>query len=106
MDGSRRVTLRNRRFLRKIDPVARKDLLLPDIDTSERMDDLSDSIEPVEAADIPIDQGDELEAAMPGQPTIHSIPDVQPQPLRRSTRSKKQTTKFVARLHGKTHAEE
>ena len=106
MDGSRRVTLRNRRFLRKIDPVARKDLLLPDIDTSERMDDLSDSIEPVEAADIPIDQGDELEAAVPGQPTIHSIPDVQPQPLRRSTRSKKQTTKFVARLHGKTHAEE
>ena len=38
VDGSRRVTLRNRKFLRRIDPVTRKDTRLPEIDVIEPND--------------------------------------------------------------------
>ena len=34
-DGSRCVTLRNRKFIRRIDPVTRRDIQLPDIEAKE-----------------------------------------------------------------------
>ena len=102
VDGSRRVTLRNRKFLRQINPVTRKDFRFPDVNTVEHTDDASGSTEPIEATDIPVGQV-EAEIETPPQSTV---PPQQSEPLRRSARTWRQPTRLVVKTHGKTHGEE
>ena len=111
VDGSRRVTLRNRKFLRRIDPVTRKDTRLPEIDAIEPSGDQSDqggSMAPSEPVEPPVNglHDSQNETVVPCSPPSQFPPEVLQQPLRRSTRVKKQAPKFMARMHGKTHGEE
>ena len=80
-----------------------KDFRFPDVNTVEHTDDSSGSMDPIETTDIPVDQVDEAEVDVPCPSPV--LP-AQSEPLRRSTRTRKQPTKFVARMHGKTHGEE
>ena len=105
-DGSRRVTHRNRRFLRKISPLCRNAPEVPLEDPIERSTD-----DPVTILND-IDRTNEIEhPALP-----HSSVDDNPSPsdelepppppppeLRRGTRERKQREPFVARMTGKFH---
>ena len=104
VDGSRRVTLRNRKFLKKIDPIARKDIRLPEIDLLEPLDVQSSPMVPLEANEPPVHQVQDAPRTEVPCPTPQVVPEAQP--LRRSTRTRKQPTRFVARVDGKTHGEE
>ena len=111
-DGSRRVTLRNRRFLRKISPLSRRD---PD-----------PPLGPVEVPNSPSTQEVDLETTQrpenlptvleeptlntnsaPKPPTVPPTTDT-PTPnvggeVRRSGRVRKQLKPFIAKMTGKFH---
>ena len=103
MDGSNRVTLRNRRFLRKIDPVC-SDESMPDVTLRQppspihRMD-----------PDAAVDPSPALEALVhePRAPVIEKPVAVTPEPteLRRSSRERAPRRVFEAQTRGKSHSE-
>ena len=132
VDGSRRITLRNRRFLRKILPICRK-----------KVDFSSDGGVPVPPMNVPIDFSDTQVLPPPPSapvenrvsnlplltvnPTPPSVPipspsvpnptpsvpnpspvDTSPSqpPLRRSARGRVPRMVFSAKLHGKSHSDE
>ena len=109
VDGSRRTTLRNRRFLRKIQPMSRKAAYHPDTDIQEQPTPLQDVLIPNgcdENSDhehvLPTPTEEESTATAPNPP-VQPIPDRQEHQPRRSGRVRKQTTRFVAKIGGKTH---
>ena len=129
-DGSRRVTLRNRRFLKKILPVSRKDFdLTPELSpvttpgvTTEEPDrgDGGACVQPAtvntEEASTPAHQGERpqnvyrCDDETQGTPQDQIIPDetdIRPpevfQPVRRSMRRAVPRKMFSAKLKGKTH---
>ena len=114
VDGSRRVTLRNRRFLKKIEPICRKQPVIPDLDLStvplpeplnRRM---SEEIELNPRTPEVTIGSDHIEAPiMPSSPVIPSAPvphlPVEPLQQRRSTRRRQPIVRFSPKLTGKTH---
>ncbi len=120
MDGSRRVTLRNRRFLRKILPVSRNtadlttDMVLPRPGTPLEPPPAALTGDAPEAAFTPLDTRQEVETLE--QPSPHpvvddstrvsdtlTVPPPPPSSLRRGTRERRQHVPFSAKLTGKTH---
>ena len=107
VDGSRRTTLRNRRFLKHISPVQqRASNFIPDTEVNKELVELgtgrtSESINTVQPPSSPT-EGIPLIG-----PDVHEILTLDPQPieapLRRSTRTRTQRKVFEAKLHGKTH---
>ena len=103
MDGSNRVTLRNRRFLRKIDPVC-SDESMPDVT-------LRQPPSPIHRidSDVSVDPSPSLEAPVhkPRAPVVEKPVAVTPEPteLRRSTRERTQRRVFEAQTRGKSHSE-
>ena len=126
VDGSRRITLRNRRFLKKISPVSRKfdpelnfdnvtpssniqpsqvDVDMPETPTNHSVDTTTIHDVPVELREPPptpvtIDTVRDPPSQPAPAPTPASSPT---QPLRRSNRSKVERKIFSAKLHGKSH---
>ena len=116
MDGSRRVSLRNRRFLRKISPICRKKV---DVDVSpdpgvpvppqETNIEENVSIPRSPSADVGVDDtpllapGDHTNTILPhiDQPVVDAMPA--PAPLRRSGRNRVPRTIFSAKMSGKSH---
>ena len=119
MDGSRRVSLRNRRFLRKILPICRKcpessfdrGVPVPPVavptDTTNVLppQPVSDPSEPVPSLIANPEQN-----TSEGTPDVHPLrvePSSGPSPalptLRRSSRGCVPRTMFSAKLSGKTH---
>ena len=107
-DGSRRITHRNRRFLRKISPLCRN---TPDVR-------LEDSI--VRPSDVPatvvdgVDRMSETEHRTPLDLPTEAIPipstEIEPSPpavppleVRRGTRERKPRELFTAKMKGKYH---
>ena len=124
-NGSRRVTLRNRRFLKKILPVSRKgfDHTLDITPSSPTPNDeptlITEQSEPATLTQPPPPAGDvandppSVETYLPGpDPSIVDVDIVaQPEPtntntenvVRRSTRPRAPRNLFNARMVGKTH---
>ena len=107
MDGSNRVTLRNRRFLRKIDPVCSDERVpeiafrQPQLPTSRLGAD--QAVDPNGAPRIPSqDPGSQFEQphAVNSDPTLPAEPVV-----RRSTRERAPRRIFEAQTRGKSHSE-
>ncbi len=116
VDGSRRMTLRNRKFLRKIEPISRKDFQLPDINIPEYVGNLEPSIdetnltqhvpESVTTGDPPAvntEVGGGIDTPQPAPPLPAPLEEVQ---MRRSGRTRVKRGQFVAKLHGKSHGYE
>ena len=132
VDGSRRITLRNRRFLRKILPICRK-----------KVDFSSDGGVPVPPMNVPVDVSDAQVLPSPPSPPVEnrvsnlsplaanpsppSVPNPSPSvpnpspaipnpspvdtsppqlPLRRSARGRVPRMVFSAKLSGKTHSDD
>ena len=128
VDGSRRITLRNRRFLRKIDPVSRKSQVFPEQDVTtpsvdherpidaplhEREDVVVDEDHQVpestptgdiEVSPSPLPLSNENVRMTPRRDTPSNLPE-HTTPVRRGTRVRTQVKPFSAKLHGKTHDE-
>ena len=114
VDGSRRITLRNRRFLRKILPVTRKNDFAPDFDVPD-IPLVRETIQPSEPEDVaePTMQHDRNivvpPSVSPNGNTSNEVPippvttEMPAVPLRRSTRPRVERKLFSARMHGKTH---
>ncbi len=113
VDGSRRISLRNRRFLKKIDPICRKQRDLPELEEGilpkpYEMNAPQETIRiesidrPMEPPSVPI-----TSSAPPLPPPSASPSSVPPtksvQPARRSTREKVPFKRFSAQLRGKSH---
>ena len=105
MDGSRRVSLRNRKFLRKIVPISRRAPHFPDDEMlegpgQEKLDGVGLVQEPVGPAQEPVPNP-------PSESVVDNLPstrtDEQPLSLRRSTRTKMKAPQFVAKMDGKSH---
>ena len=105
-DGSRRTTLRNRRFLRKISPLSRS---APEVHVDDSTTRTSGDLD---AGGI--DHTDDMEHQTPSDPSIDSIPlppsDIEsPSPvvptveLRRSARERIPRKLFVAKMKGQSH---
>ena len=111
MDGSRRVSLRNRRFLRKILPICRKKIDLssdggvpvppvvvngePDsAHVDDTLDDVIQNLHTVPTSPMPEEVSN-----------VQDVADSSPSspPLRRSGRSRVPRTMFSAKLSGKSH---
>ena len=121
MDGSRRVTLRNRRFLRKISPVCRKELPAYDTPETPIPQVLPTDQKPLELDHLTSQNNEDIPSAgqsneditlmppntslLPGPSTEdHSQVPTDPTPaLRRGSRTRVKTMPFVARMDGKYH---
>ena len=128
VDGSRRVTLRNRRFLRRIDPVCRKQISPPAY--TPPMQQTEQSVSPVDV-DSPeslqqppgdvrsttprIPQADDhipRRRLFPNEndvPQVDEVGDLQEDGsngLRRGTRVRKARVRFSPKLRGQSHEEE
>ena len=121
VDGSRRITLRNRRFLKKISPISRK--IDPELDYTNNVTPSEIPRKPVDTPadhtedrtstpDIPAELGEssltqDIIAAIPNPPSLPTpTPAPAPEPpkeLRRSSRLKMERKMFSAKLHGKSH---
>ena len=115
MDGSRRVTLRNRKFLRKINPVCAEPSL-PTL-TPQRYNTKSNT-STRESADESISPTtpDADQQSVVEQPPLHQYSIIPPSQspvtpetghveLRRSTRDRTKRSVFQAQLRGKSHSE-
>ena len=121
MDGSRRVSLRNRRFLRQISPVCRQkgsihDLLecpssdvlpastpTPTITPSVPAMDTDPPRDPHLVAEVPTTE--RIPTPGPSSPSQDTLVPLVPAPLlRRGTRNRVPTPPFVARMDGKYHS--
>ena len=115
VDGSRRTTLRNRRFLKHISPVMqRPSNFIPDTEVNrelveggsgdgrgeDRINYVQPPISPIERV-LPIDPNSIPSDAT--EPEMTEVPQTAEAPLRRSTRVRVQRKVFEAKLHGKTH---
>ena len=104
-DGSRRMTYRNRRFLRKISPLCRN---APEVTLGDPIVRSAD--DPVNALND-VDRMNEVEhpaphsaiGDTPSPPDEIEPPSPAPPELRRGTRERKQRQPFVARMTGKFH---
>ena len=117
MDGSRRVSLRNRRFLLKISPVCRREGTIDDLPEYPTSDTLSPAIPTnltppettpptteermptVERCSAPPDQTPPPPASVQNSPVPPAVPPV----IRRGTRERIPVVPFVARMDGKHH---
>ena len=122
VDGSRRITLRNRRFLKKISPVSRKidpeldfnNVTLSNtqhtpVDTNTPATPTVPTVDRMSTPDIPAGLG-EPSSPLESSDVIYNSPTpapapapVPPQQLRRSSRPKVERKMFAAKLHGKSH---
>ena len=122
VDGSRRITLRNRRFLRKISPVSRKVDPEPDFNTVTPSDIHQTRVEIDTPATPTVPMSDSWSSSdvptefdKPVSP-LEVVPDpphhpastpapvlIPPLQLRRSSRPKVERKIFSAKLHGKSH---
>ena len=107
VDGSRRISLRNRRFLKKIDPVCRKHLEFPELETNT-LPDIPRTTPDRELVTIPtpdvIPEEQFIQGPEPPLPSP-SIPEesVPPSILRRSTRERVPVNRLSVKFKGKTH---
>ena len=114
MDGSRRFTQRNRRFLRKIAPVCSDPpLRLRKSDALQRMDDISQPINQTrgQTSDIPLTTN--VETSIPRNTSIDNenetvqVQNIAPSPtLRRSSRIRQPREFIVINPQGKSHSYE
>ena len=114
VDGSRQITLQNRRFLRKILPVTRKNDFAPDFDVPD-IPLVRETIQPSEPEDMakPTIQHDRNivmpPLVTPNENTANDVPippvntDMPAVSLRQSTRQRVEPKLFSARIHGKTY---
>ena len=127
VDGSRRITLRNRRFLKKISPVSRRvdpeldfnnvtpsNIHHTPVDTNTPATPTVPTVDSTSNPDIPVELGEPSSQPEPLDviPNSHPLPaptpapapaPVLPQQLRRSSRPKVERKMFSAKLHGKSH---
>lgn len=121
VDGSRRVTLRNRKFLKKISPLSRReadthaeiniDKPMSEEETGVTFDPPVQTImdDPHHATDLPIPQDPVIDTThIAIQPQVGSPSDAEDKdsshpPLRRSTRERGSRKLFQAKLSGKSH---
>ena len=115
VDGSRRTTLRNRRFLKHISPVMqRPSSFIPDTEATRefvgsgsgdcRTDNCVNSAQPpISPTEHASPIGPERGPSAVTEPETVELPQATEVPLRRSTRVKVQRKVFEAKLHGKTH---
>ena len=109
VDGSRRISLRNRRFLKRIEPVCRKQVEFPEVIRTSPDEPVihepvvhtipNDVMTPdtsIVPADRPVDP---IETVLP----IRKNTVEQQRPARRSTRERVPFQRFSAKLRGKTH---
>ena len=102
VDGSRRVTLRNRKFLRKIVPVARKDCIDPSLPQHLETSPSNHLISPTVSVDTNPSEGSTEEHST--ETETESVPDDQViNAPRRSVRFKTQTKFFKAKMSGQSH---
>ena len=120
VDGSRRITLRNRKFLRKIEPIARKNNYDPGISQPQMEASMPDALSKstqekamphsmpsdncVEQPDVDQSHNDDPIVIPPLNIDIPVIqePDEISLP-RRSTRARTKTNFFTPKLSGKSH---
>ena len=105
VDGSRRITLRNRRFLKKILPVScRRSDTETDDRSLDNMDNVQSSVEPVKDSAMDTSenvlQDDELAAGIPAEENELLMSTE----TRRSKRVPVQHIPFQAKLSGKSHS--
>ena len=102
VDGSNRLTLRNRKFLRKIDPVSAHHPPRPS-STS-----VPSNIQPVDRPAEPLPENGQLQQSpsTESQPVVDTAPTLNmqpPEPVRRSGRVTRPRELFEASLGGKHH---
>ena len=87
VDGSRRISLRNRRFLKRIEPVSRKQVVFPEVVSALPEPAMHVAPESVEAnaPDTPIVPADQPVSPVVSTPPT-TTPPVEQGPLRRGTR--------------------
>ena len=102
MDGSNRLTLRNRKFLRKIDPVCSSPAVTKFTDTSQLTHaDESQKVAPAHPSSSPAPLPPPVPVVpnpVSTQSPVAEIPDI-----RRSSRNKQPRELFQANLKGKSH---
>ena len=126
MDGSRRVTLRNRRFLRKISPVCGKGLPAYDTPETPILEKTTPQVLPTDQRPLELDHltsqnNEDIPSASQNNEEITLIPPItnllpgpstedqsqvptDPTPaLRRGSRTRVKTMPFIARMDGKYH---
>ena len=102
VDGSRRVTLRNRKFLRKIVLVARKDCIDLSLPQHLQKSPSSHHISPTVSGDTNPSEGSTEEHSI--ELETESVPDDQViHASRRSVRFKTQAKFFNAKMSGQSH---
>ena len=103
IDGSNRLTLRNRKFLRRIEPVCRhRPPPLSSITLPSNTQPVSSTTEPIPS----MNNEPQPNTPVLSQPEIEEIPAVsveQPQMTRRSNRIRRPREIFQASLQGKHH---
>ena len=109
MDGSRRVTLRNRRFLKEILPVCRRDFGDDDLPPVPEVGSQQPPIvgAPIDVPSVPVDPegdvpivADTPEAEIGREPFVPAVEAVE---RRRGTRLRAPRIPFQARMEGKYH---
>ena len=107
IDGSRRVTLRNRRFLRKVLPICRTFSNNDDSETPHQTEPLHEH-PPMDILTTPPEpSSDSLDDGVIEEPVTHDIPATplphSPTPVRTSTRTRAPPSRLQVRMTGKSH---